>query len=138
MVEGESLSRGDSWAGNADSRAEYDYFKQIARIARSNGWDIRCLGLVSKDLPNNPAELLSKKEFRERNFMVRNILKRFGTMLTPPVPLDLEASIRGKSRDKWLPWEKEAIEKVEAWRMESHRIKPDLLTELLGMSSRGA
>jgi len=136
MVEGDSLSRGDSLAGKAEARAEYDYFKQIVRIARSNGWDIRCLGLVSKDLPHNPADLLSKKEFRERNVLVKSILKRFGTMLTPPVPLDLESSIRGRSTDNWLPWEKEAIEKVDAWRMETLRIKPDFLTELHTMSSR--
>ncbi|MCA1959955.1 MAG: hypothetical protein LDL33_04085 [Desulfomonile sp.] len=138
MVEGESLGRGDNRSEKAESRAAYDYFKQIARIARSNGWDIRCLGLVSKDLPGNPADLLSKKEFHERNILVKSILKRFGTLLTPPVPLDLEASIRGKSADKWLPWEREAIEKVDAWRMETHRIKLDLLMELHAISARRA
>lgn len=137
MGEGESVGCVGTPAGKLDSRVEYDYLKQIVRIARTNGWDIRCLGLVSKDLPANPVEPLSKEEFRERNVLVKKILKRFGTVLTSPVPHDLEASIRKKTTDKWLPWEREAIDKVDAWRMETHRIKPELLTELHRIDPRG-
>jgi hypothetical protein len=34
----------------------------------------------------------------------------------PPVPPELEASIRVRARDTWLPWEGEAIDKIERWR----------------------
>jgi hypothetical protein len=36
--------------------------------------------------------------------------------LFPPVPAELEASIRIKKRSNWLPWEAEAIRKIELWR----------------------
>lgn len=34
----------------------------------------------------------------------------------PPVPVELEASIRIKKRSTWLPWEAEAIRKIDRWR----------------------
>jgi hypothetical protein len=33
-----------------------------------------------------------------------------------PVPVELEAAIRIKKRSIWLPWEAEAIRKIEKWR----------------------
>lgn len=33
-----------------------------------------------------------------------------------PVPEELEASIRVRKRSTWLPWEAEAIRKIEKWR----------------------
>jgi hypothetical protein len=33
-----------------------------------------------------------------------------------PVPAELEASIRVNKRSTWLPWEAEAIRKIERWR----------------------
>jgi hypothetical protein len=33
-----------------------------------------------------------------------------------PVPPELEASIRIRKRSTWLPWEAEAIHKIEQWR----------------------
>lgn len=34
----------------------------------------------------------------------------------PPVPVELEASIRIRKRSTWLPWEAEAIRKIDRWR----------------------
>jgi len=36
--------------------------------------------------------------------------------LAPPVPVELEASIRIRKRATWLPWEAEAIRKIDIWR----------------------
>jgi hypothetical protein len=36
--------------------------------------------------------------------------------LIPPVPPELEASLRLRKRSTWLPWEAEAIRKIERWR----------------------
>ena len=33
-----------------------------------------------------------------------------------PVPAELEASIRIRRRSTWLPWEAEAIRKIDRWR----------------------
>ncbi len=34
----------------------------------------------------------------------------------PPVPVELEASIRIRKKSTWLPWEAEAIRKIDRWR----------------------
>jgi len=36
--------------------------------------------------------------------------------LAPPVPVELEAAIRIRKRATWLPWEAEAIRKIDLWR----------------------
>ena len=130
MVKGGSLRRSGSEAQKKDACASYDYLKEIIKVASKNGWDMEGLVLVSKDLPANPDRPLPKRDFQDLNRRVRNILKCFSSALTPPVPLDLEKSIRARSKDNWLPWEAEAIEKIEAWRAEVKEIKPRILEEL--------
>ena len=44
------------------------------------------------------------------------------TISSPPVPAELEASIRIKRRSVWLPWEAEAIRKIERWREDLYTI----------------
>lgn len=130
MVKGESLRRRGTSSTETDSKANYDYLKEIVKMAKRNGWEMNVLGLVSRDLPVNSLAPLTRKEFQERNKYVKNVLKRFAQFLTPPVPLDLEKSIRRGNRDRWLPWEAEAIEKVDAWREEAKRIRPEILKAL--------
>ncbi|MFH0821174.1 MAG: hypothetical protein V2B18_00355 [Pseudomonadota bacterium] len=38
--------------------------------------------------------------------------------LFPPVPAELEASIKIRRKSTWLPWEAEAIQKIELWRQD--------------------
>jgi hypothetical protein len=115
------------------SGANYDYLKEIVKLAKKNGWDMHALGLVPRDFPSNLAAPVSKREYQERNRLLKNILKRFDRLLTPPVPPDLERSIRNRKEDRWLPYEAEAIEKIEAWREQVIKVKPELLRELRGL-----
>jgi len=130
MVKAESLRDEDVSAGKSHSNATYDYLKEIVKIARKNGWDMKSLGLVRKDLPQSSPTPLTRKQFEERNRVVLDALGRFGDSLTPPVPPDLEKSIRSRKKESWLPWEAEAIGKVDDWREELKRIKPAVLKEL--------
>lgn len=50
--------------------------------------------------------------------------------LIPPVPPELEASIRVRVRSSWLPWEAEAIHKIERWRGDVSGIGMRLVDEL--------
>jgi hypothetical protein len=130
MVKGGSLRRSGSDTQKKDARENYDYLKEIIKVASKNGWDMESLGLVSKDLPSNPDRPLTKKDYQDLNRSVGNALKRFDKALTPPVPLDLEESIRARKKENWLPWEAEAIEKIEAWRSDVKKVKPRILEEL--------
>lgn len=130
MVKAESLRDEDVSVGKSHSKANYDYLKEIIKIARKNGWDMKSLGLVRKDLPRSSTTPLTKKQFEERNRVVVDVLERFSDSLTPPVPPDLEKSILSRTKESWLPWEAEAIGKVDDWREELKRIKPEVLKEL--------
>jgi hypothetical protein len=126
MVAGESVCL-DADAGS--SVAQYDRVKAIIGIAKKNGWDIEELGLISKDLPAEPLNL-TKKQVQQRNKLIKGILEKFSRALTPPVPPDLENYIRDKSAQDRLPWEQEALEKVDGWRNDVAELRPQILLEL--------
>jgi hypothetical protein len=123
-------------AGRSEARskelggANYDYVKTVIAMAKKNGWDLESLDLIPKDLPITREVSLSRKQVTERNHLVKSIFQRFSDILTPPVPCDLEQSIRSKDEGNWLPWEKEVIEKIGQWRDEIAMIRPEILNEL--------
>ncbi len=137
MVEKTSARRRGSFSNPLDSAADYDYLREIVKLAKKNGWDMHALALVPKDLPPNPAVPVTKKEYQERNRLVKGILKRFDRVLTPPVPPDLEKSIRKTRKELWLPWQAEAIDKIDVWREQVTEIKPKLLKELSRLRMNG-
>jgi hypothetical protein len=132
MAKGESLSRKDV-CRQKSAVANYNYLKEIILIATKNGWDLESLGLIPKDLPTEQPEVLTRKQVLERNRLVKSILQRFSNVLTPPAPLDLEQYIRSKGESDWLPWEKEVVEKIERWRSDVTKAKPEILKELHGV-----
>ena len=61
---------------------------------------------------------LTKKQMKQLFRFLRKIEHHYEECCTPPIPDELEKSIRERESDEWLPWELEAIEKVDAWREE--------------------
>jgi hypothetical protein len=61
---------------------------------------------------------LSVKDMKDLFRILRRIEHHYEECSTPPIPQELEESIRGRNSAEWLPWELEAIEKVENWRTE--------------------
>jgi hypothetical protein len=129
MVKGASVGRREARSKKLGG-ANYDYAKTVITLAKKNGWDIETLGLVPKDLPVTADGALSRKQVTERNRLVKSIFQRFSSILTPPIPSDLEQSIISKDPDNWLPWEKEAIEKIGQWRDAIEKIRPEIFNEL--------
>jgi hypothetical protein len=129
MVKAQSLQR----SGSSDEKtaaAKYDRLKALITIAKKNGWDLESMGLVLKDLPASKSLSLTRKQVMEQNRLLKNILKRFSKILTPPVPLDLESHIKSKDETALLPWEAEALQKVRQWRNEIGEIRPQMMEEL--------
>ena len=129
MVKAQSLQR----SGSSDEKtaaAKYDRLKALITIANKNGWDLESMGLVLKDLPASKSLSLTRKQVMEQNRLLKNILKRFSKILTPPVPLDLESHIKSKDETALLPWEAEALQKVSQWRNEISKVKPLIMDEL--------
>ena len=105
----------------------YDHLKSIVTLAKKNGWDLDGLGLVPRDLAFEKQTTLTKKQILERDRLIRSILGRFSSLLTPPVPPDLEQSILKRDKRSWLPWEREVIERTTSWRREMGKVKPQIL-----------
>jgi hypothetical protein len=129
MVKGESAGRCEA-RSKILGGANYDYLKTVITMAKKNGWDLESLDLIPKDLHIAGEASLSKKQVTERNRLVKSIFQRFSSILTPPIPPDLEQSIRNKDEGNWLPWEKEVIEKIGQWRDEIAKIRPEILKEI--------
>jgi len=77
-------------------------------------------GSVKKEIfgQEERTRTLSKKEMKQLFRYLRGIENNYAECCTPPIPEELEHSIRNKDSDNWLPWEIEAIEKVDCWRAE--------------------
>ncbi len=129
MVKGASAGSCEVRSKEVDA-ANYDYLKSVVTIAKKIGWDLESLDLIPKDLPIAGKVSLSRKQVTERNRLVKSIFQRFSSILTSPIPSDLERSIRNKEAGNWLPWEKEVIEKIGQWRDDIAKIRPEILNEL--------
>lgn len=131
MVNGVPVGRGGTRFKDL-GKTNYDYAKTVISMARKNGWDIQTLELIPKDLPVIAEASLSKSQVTERNRLIRRIFQRFGSVMTPPIPADLEQLIKSKDQGDWLPWEQEAMEKIGQWRDQIEKIRPEILNELRG------
>lgn len=129
MVKGESVRRSES-SSKKSGAGSYDYVKAVITIAKKNGWDLESLGIIARDLPQDKPVSLTKKQVSERNRLVKSILERFSRVLTPPVPADVEVHIRNKDARNLLPWEQEVLAKIDRWRDEVGRAKPEIAEEL--------
>ncbi len=65
---------------------------------------------------------LNRRQMSILNQYLRGEEEHDSECVAPPVPAELEASIRIKKRSAWLPWEAEAIRKIERWRGDINRI----------------
>jgi len=61
---------------------------------------------------------LTKKQMKQLFRFLRKIEHHYEECCSPPIPEELENSIRKRDSSQWLPWELEAIEKVDVWREE--------------------
>ncbi len=129
MVQAESVLSSDFIEKKSTAR-QYDHIKAVINIARKNGWDLENMGLVPVDLTAKAPLLLTRKEVIEQNRLLKNTLERFCKILTSPVPADLQRHILRKEACMLLPWEKEALSKMNRWRREFDKARPGILEEL--------
>ncbi len=59
---------------------------------------------------------LNRRQMRILSDFLKDESDRDPDSLCPPVPVELEASIRIRKRSTWLPWEAEAVRKIDRWR----------------------
>lgn len=64
------------------------------------------------------APRLTKSQMQQLFRFLRKVEKHYEACARPPVPEEMEKAIRSRDSSEWLPYEKEALEKVQAWREE--------------------
>jgi len=104
-----------TFLGSYDFNENYRYLKKLIQdLKHENGTSLR-KELFGED---ERERTLSKKQMKQLFRFLRKIEHHYEQCCTPPIPEELERSIREKGSDEWLPWELEAIEKVDSWREE--------------------
>jgi hypothetical protein len=61
---------------------------------------------------------LTKTQMKKLFRLLRKIERQCTELERPPIPRELEAFIKKRDSSEWLPWELEAVEKLEVWRKE--------------------
>jgi hypothetical protein len=101
-----------------DFNRNYKYLKAlIEQLKRENSESVRreIFGEADRD------RSLTKTQMKQLFRFLRRVEKHYEACTKPPIPPELEASIRSRDSEEWLPWEMEAIEKVEVWREQLHQ-----------------
>jgi hypothetical protein len=100
----------------AEFRENYKFLCELINCRQKNNNVTERLEQV---MENRLCNLRGKLNRRQLGIVTR-FLKGYETdeseCLIPPVPAELEASLRLRKRSTWLPWEAEAIRKIERWR----------------------
>jgi hypothetical protein len=96
-----------------DFNKNYQYLKKLIHALKvENDTSVR-RELFGED---DRERKLTKKQMKQLFRFLRKIEHHYEECCTPPIPEELEDSIRNRDSAEWLPWELEAIEKVDVWR----------------------
>jgi hypothetical protein len=96
-----------------DFNRNYKYLKKlIEELKTENSVNFR------KEIfgEEEPDRTMTKKQMKQLFKFLRKIESHYKECCNPPIPEDLEKGIRKREASSWLPWEQEAIEKVDVWR----------------------
>ncbi|MBI5569348.1 MAG: hypothetical protein HY914_05320 [Desulfomonile tiedjei] len=105
-----------------DFRENYRFLSELINCEDKNICAVKTLEeLARRRGVGGLANLNRRQEQIWRQFL-RNLAKDDPDGLFAPVPAELEASIRIRKRSTWLPWEAEAIRKIERWRCDVQQI----------------
>ncbi|MFH0958465.1 MAG: hypothetical protein V1897_07145 [Pseudomonadota bacterium] len=106
----------------SEFRENYKFLSELIECKEKN--NIASMGLES--MVEERLRQIRGKLNRRQVRILTNYLKEADALedgpIAPPVSAELEASIRMRNRVAWLPWEAEAIRKIERWRADVGQI----------------
>ncbi|MCL5123291.1 MAG: hypothetical protein M1511_02100 [Deltaproteobacteria bacterium] len=111
----------------SDFDGNYKYLKKLLQDLKVENSDSLKKELFGDTDPTKP---FNKKEMKQLFKCLRKIEHHYEELSTPPIPNELEKSIRRRAKKDWLPWELEAIQKIDVWR-EEFETKKDRARNLL-------
>jgi hypothetical protein len=123
-------------------RENYRFLCELITCKEKNDSAWKGLEALSKKMAIDLKGRLSRRQIKILNDF-RSAMEIDGPdCFSVPVPPELEASIRIRKRATWLPWEAEAIQKIERWRgdvsLMSRNLTLNFTSSLDRKSVRGA
>ncbi len=113
-----------------DFRSNYRQLKQIIEKALKEGTPLEELHLIPKDKSRKSVKQLSKEDLLSLLRIIRRIKTRYERLIESPVPWELERDILAKTPEERLPWEEEALDKVNQWRRDVEAMRAQVQKEL--------
>jgi hypothetical protein len=113
-----------------DFKSNYNQLKRIINQAIKQGSPVETLGLISKSPAGRAPRQLTREDLLRLLKIIRRIKSRYSELLQPPVPRELERDILAKAESERLPWEVEALEKIECWRRDVQAVRAQVQKEL--------
>lgn len=113
-----------------DFNSNYRNLKRIINKALKEGTSLEELKLIPKNRSGTQPRQLSREDLLNLLHTIRRIKSRCQRLLQSPVPKELERDILAKSPESRLPWEEEALEKVEQWRKDVGAVRSQVRKEL--------
>jgi len=113
-----------------DFKSNYRNLKQLINKALKEGTPLESLSLVPKNSPPTEPRKLSREDLANLLRIIRRIKQRYQALLECPVPKELERDIRMKPPEQRLPWENEALDKIELWNKDVEAVRVQVRTEL--------
>ncbi len=99
-------------------RENYRFLCELINCRDKNDAATRTLQVLADKCPVEIKGRLNRRQSRIFTEFLTSREAPDPDSMTAPVPAELEASIRVRRRSTWLPWEAEAIHKIELWRQD--------------------
>lgn len=100
----------------AEFRENYRFLTELINCRDKNDSVEKGLASLVNERLLETRGKLNRRQMRILSNYVKGVERNDPDFMGPPVPAELEASIRVKKRSMWLPWEAEAIRKIDRWR----------------------
>jgi hypothetical protein len=113
-----------------DFNSNYRNLKRIINKALKEGTSLEELKLIPKKRAGTQPRQLSREDLLKLLNIIRRIKSRYQSLLQSPVPKELERDILAKSPELRLPWEEEALEKIQEWRKDVDSVRSQVRKEL--------
>lgn len=104
-------------------RENYLFLRELIQCREKNDLVLQGFDSMSIEEKSELRRALNRRQHRILGEIFRQAAPEDGEDGPAPVPPELEASIRVRRRASWLPWEAEAIQKIERWRSDVLKIK---------------
>lgn len=106
----------------AEFRENYKFLSELIECKEKNNLAVKRLESMVEEKLSVLRGKLNRRQLKILTSYLSQIEEDDDGLLNPPVPAELEASIKIRHRTGWLPWESEAIRKIERWRADVDRI----------------